>query len=788
MSAIVKSSNTVGDIDNDLLLLSEELSNGSKRSIFSVSNIRCGGCVAKIENALVKIDGIDSVRANLTLKRLKIDWTDVAGLQRSLVTLKNIGFEATLVNDTATETDESGSRYLRATAVAGFSAGNIMMLSVAIWAGADEQTQNLFHTVSAFLAVLTVVYSGSIFFASAWSVLIRGRTNMDVPISVGIILAVSLGLYDTVNGGADVYFEAATMLIFFLLVGRTLDESMRRRAKSSLGALSRIEPRTVVTLPSKAVELYQAKPDNAFIEYLLSNESPVTRVAIDLISVGDHLLISTGARLPLDSVIVAGSSDFDTSIVDGEALPKLLRNGDVLDAGIKNLGQAVVVKVINSLGQSFLRRTQKLVEGASLESGHFKPLSERVVRWYAPFVHTAALSAGLFWFFNGADLHQAITIAIAVLIITCPCALGLAVPMVQVLSGAKLFKHGVVMKNGTALERVGSIDTVVFDKTGTLTQKTADVLTDSELSVFQKAVLYRLASDSTHPYARSIYKCHEKDNDSIPHNDGVYSDLTLESVIEVPGKGIEGTFDGVVYRLGKIDWAGKDVPSHASQYTGPVSGFSANGIITAVFRFSESLRNDSLSTVELLQHLGCEVHIASGDKKPAVVLVANLLGVSKFKENSTPAEKSELIKTLKSEGKRVMMVGDGINDTVALSVADVSIAMGDAGDISASCADFVLMHNRLESILILRQLAKKAQTLMHQNITFAIIYNLVAMPLAFAGLVSPLIAAIAMSTSSLLVIGNSLRLNRLSKTTMINGQQSHVILKRSLDAISLEGK
>ena len=347
-----------------------------------------------------------------------------------MVTLDKLGFKAAVVNDTEEDSNEVGSRYLRATAVAGFSAGNIMMLSVAIWAGADPQTQYLFHTISALLAVLTVVYSGSIFFASAWSVLIRGRTNMDVPISVGIILAVSLGLYDTINGGTDVYFEAATMLIFFLLVGRTLDESMRHRAKSSLGALSRIEPRSAIQIPSNLVNFYQAKPENTFIAFLLSSESPVKRVPLGSSSVGDYLLVTTGARLPLDAIIAVGSTDFDTSIVDGEALPKLLRHGDSLDAGVKNVGEAVVVKVTSSHEQSFLRRTQRLVEGASLESSQFKSLSDRVARWYAPFVHTAALAAGIFWYLNGSDLHQAITIAIAVLIITCPCALGLAVPIV----------------------------------------------------------------------------------------------------------------------------------------------------------------------------------------------------------------------------------------------------------------------------------------------------------------------------------------------------------------------
>lgn len=725
-------------LSDEAILLSEDRPNGDKRSLFSISRIHCGSCVARIESELSQIAGIKAVRVNLTLKRVRIDWDTKAGIDNAIYSLRRMGFEPQLINELDHVEDRIGKRYLRATAIAGFAAGNIMMLSVAVWSGATDANQFLFHFLSALLALIAVFYSGSIFFHSAWSALKCGKTNMDVPISVGILLSIFLGLYDMFQIGTEVYFEAATMLIFFLLVGRTLDHFMRQRAATSLDSLTRIAPRI-------AFELKRGEAINTSAE--------TVQVPTESITVDSYLLVPANQRVPLDSVVVYGSTQVDTSIVNGESLPVVVEVGDELDAGVKILGSAIVIKSRRTEAQSFLSRTQRLVESTAMAKGRFTTLSETVSRWYAPVVHSAAFGAGSIWYFFGADLHTAITIAIAVLIITCPCALGLAVPMVQVLATGRLFKQGVIVNNSSALEKLPKFDTVVFDKTGTLSHKKAYVKFGCKLNNSDSTILYAMARRSSHPYAQSIANALEK-RLSLRE-----SDITLDSFTEYPGKGAEAIYRGVVYRLGALHWIDKNLALGDNVKLGSTSGFSANGNRIVNFEFNESIRDEAVTVVSALKSEGFHVHIASGDKYSAVEKIAGALRISHFIAESSPEQKSTYVNKLKEQGHNVLMVGDGINDTVALSAADVSIALHGVGDLGANSADLVLTKNSLEPILAASRLTRRTRELVYQNIVLALIYNLVAMPLAFIGLVSPLVAAVAMSISSLLVVANSLRLN-----------------------------
>ncbi len=734
MSIATQNAEIQGKRLDEWLILSETLPSGLKRTTLSVPDLRCGACVAKIERALESTDAVASARANLTLKTVLVDWHPHEGLQAVLDAMKSVGFAASIVCETSTDSEAMAKRYLRATAVAGFAAGNIMMLSVAVWAGADEATRYVFHVLSAVLAVAAVAYSGSLFFESAWTALRHRTTNMDVPISVGIVLTLLMGLHDTWRGGADVYFEATTMLIFFLLIGRTLDHSMRRKAESSLNTLAQIMPRTAMKLEI-AVNGEFSKPHP---------------VPCQTIEEGEFLLVSAHTRLALDAVIVRGESEFDTSIVDGESQPKDHKVGDELSAGVMNLGEPVIVSVIRCQQNSFLNRTQRLVETATAQKGRYESLSEQVARWYAPVVHLAALMAGLSWYAAGADAHTSISIAIAVLIITCPCALGLAVPMVHVLAGGILFRQGVVMKNGAALERLATIDTVVLDKTGTLTEKSAKLASEYQLSDKHALILCELSKSSSHPFARAIAAtCLVDDIKS-----------GMKDCKEIAGKGIQAVHEGVLYRLGKPSWAieklsdstGIDTPQSRSF-------FSANGRLLTQFDFNECLRSDALSTIQKFADAQVRLCVASGDQHASVANIADLLSIGEIVSHASPSDKSNYVEHLKQSGRSVLMVGDGINDTVALTAANVSFAMGDAGDIGASSSDFVLLHSKLGGIYTTWRLAAQAKRIVTQNIAIAVVYNLVAMPLAFAGWVSPLIAAIAMSLSSILVVGNSLRLS-----------------------------
>ena len=366
--------------------------------------------------------------------------------------LNDAGFEAHLHESAVEKKDGVTGELVRALAVAGFASANIMMLSVGVWSGADAGSRDVFHWLSAAIALPSLAYSGRVFFRSAWQAIRRGRTNMDVPISVGVLLAFGMSLYETVHHGPHAYFDAAISLLFFLLIGRTLDHVMRERARTAVKGLARLAARGAWVL----------EPDGSR-HYL----------AVDAIRPGMTILLAAGDRVPVDARIVEGRSELDVSLVSGESLPRPVAPGALLQAGTLNLTGPLRIEATAAAGDSFLAEMMRMMEAAEAGRAGYRRLADRAARLYAPVIHVTALAAFVGWMLATGDAHRALTIAIAVLIITCPCALGLAVPMVQVVAARRLFERGIMVKGGGALERLAEVDHVVFDKTGTLTERSA---------------------------------------------------------------------------------------------------------------------------------------------------------------------------------------------------------------------------------------------------------------------------------------------------------------------------
>ncbi|TGQ64695.1 cadmium-translocating P-type ATPase [Mesorhizobium sp. M00.F.Ca.ET.186.01.1.1] len=726
MALDIGSTISVQPSSQEIRLASQSLGDDLRQTDLSVPTVHCAACIQTIETALGKLDRVERVRVNLSTKRVSVRWhgDDVPPF---VAALARLGYEAHLFAPEADETDKTLSELIRAVAVAGFAAGNIMLLSVSVWSGAEGATRDLFHWVSALIAIPALAFAGGIFFRSAWNALRHGRMNMDVPIAVGVSLAYAMSLYETINHGDHAYFDASVSLLFFLLIGRTLDHVMRERARTAVKGLSQLAARGAMVLR-----------DDGARDYLPVGE----------IEPGMLLLIAAGERIPVDGKIIQGASDLDCSLVSGESTPRNVAPGETVQAGVLNLTGSLTIKATAAAKDSFLAEMVRLMEAAEGGRAHYRRIADRVSALYAPVVHLTAFVTFLGWMAATGDWHRAITIAIAVLIITCPCALGLAVPIVQVVAARRLFENGIMVKDGSAMERLATIDKAVFDKTGTLTLGQPRLVNASSIDPAMLAIAADMAAHSRHPFSKAIAR--------FAAPGGQYK---FDAVTEHPGFGIETTVAGSMWRLGRRGWAGWKARTGGEGkhgYGGTV--LTKDGTIVATFDFEDAPRADARVAIERLNDAGVSVQMLSGDTAGACSEVSEMLGIDDFVPCLLPSGKVECIETLAKDGNKVLMVGDGLNDTPALGAAHVSMAPATAADIGRNAADFVFLRESLLAVPLALDVSRKAGSLVRQNIAIAIVYNAVAVPIAILGHVTPLIAAIAMSASSLLVIGNALRL------------------------------
>lgn len=709
---------------SELLLLSRRQSDSSFKTELIVPSMHCGGCMRKVETSLARLPGVINARANLSTKRVVIEWSPQGEAPALTETLEAMGFPAHAAEIPEEEHDAELRTVLRALAVAAFASSNIMLLSFAVWFGADPQTRQLFHLISGLIALPTVLYSGQVFFRSAWAALRHGRTNMDVPISIGVTLTFVLSVYETAVQGAHAYFDAAVSLLFFLLIGRTLDHMMRARARSAVSGIARLASRGGYVIESDGQQRY----------YPLTDILP-----------GMRLSLAAGQRVPVDATIVAGASEIDCSLTSGESIPVPAGVGHELQAGTLNLAAPIEIVALRRSDESFLAEMTRMMEAAESGRSVYKRIADRASSLYAPVVHAAAFATFLGWLAAGASLHHAATTGIAVLIVTCPCALGLAVPMVQVVAAGRLFRGGVLIKDGGALERLSEIDMVVFDKTGTLTRGQPELLPqDDENDGNAVALAAGIARHSGHPYSRAIAAAYP---DAGP--------VSAALVAEVPGYGVEAKIGGALYRLGRPEWAAPCVAIPES--AGVV--FSRDGALVTTFRFEDRLRSDAEDCVRLLKARGLQVEMLSGDRHKAVAGVAERLDIP-FIAEATPAGKVQRLDALRSEGHRVLMVGDGLNDAAAMAAAHVSFAPGSASDIGRTAADLIFLHESLLAVSRAHRISRDSAALTRQNFALSIAYNAVAVPIAVLGFLTPLLASVAMSSSSVIVVANALRLNR----------------------------
>ncbi|WP_370188666.1 heavy metal translocating P-type ATPase [Qipengyuania sp.] len=690
-------------------------------SRFTVPGMRCAGCIAKIERGLCELDGVEAARVNFSAKRVAVRHAASLNTRDIVDALARIGFEAQAVADNPLAQDDREARaLLRALAVAGFGMMNIMLLSVSVWSGAAGVTRELFHWLSALIAIPVIAYAGRPFFASATMALRYRRANMDVPISIGVLLATALSLYETATGGAHAYFDGAVMLLFFLLAGRALDATMRNKTRAGIGALLSRMGKSATVLDASGTS---------------------RTVTAEELEPGMLMLVAAGEALAADGIIEHGSTALDNAMLTGESTPQFAGQGDTVYAGAINLGNAVRIRVTATASDTALAEIARLMDEAGQSRSTYVRIADRASRLYAPAVHSLALLAFVGWMVAGAGWYQALVIAIAVLIITCPCAMGLAVPAAQVVASGALARHGLLVKDGSALERLAEVDVALIDKTGTLTLGEPVPQLD-HLTELQASIALALAQTSRHPLSRGITQALVQQ--------GIAA-AAIEKVEEQPGQGVTGWFGDVPVALQRPETAGAALSTSLQ--------IGADAVAIA---FSDPIRADAGEALRALEAEGIEASIVSGDRAAPVAEVAHKLGIG-WQAELLPDAKLKLLEDHMVAGHRPLMVGDGINDGPALAAAHASIAPGTASDASQQAADAVFLGGSLMPVALAVRVARRTMVIVRQNFAFAVLYNVLAVPLALAGLVTPLIAAVAMSLSSLVVVANSLRLARAAR-------------------------
>ncbi len=706
----------------------ESLPGGRRRLVLVIENLECAGCVPKIERTLERLTGLVEGRVNLTTRRLRLVWHDEAiALTQLLTPVLALGYRLAPFQVGRLEARDAEERrfLMRCLAVAGFAAGNVMLLSVSVWSGLwgdmGAATRDLLHWVSALIAMPAVAYAGRPFFRSAMAAVTAGRLNMDVPISLAVVLAAAMSLFETMRSGPETYFDASVTLLFFLLIGRLLDRMLRGRARSA------------------AENLLALKVDSAMV--VLPDGSRERRAASNLIA-GDLVLVAAGERLPADGRVVSGRSSLDVSAITGESLPQSVGRDCKVHAGTVNLDGSLTIEVTAAGEQTLLAEVLRLVETAEQGRARYVRLADRAARIYAPAVHLLALATFILGLAMGLAWQGALLNAIAVLIVTCPCALGLAVPAVQVAAVSRLLRGGVLVKSGDALERLAEVDHVVLDKTGTLTLGRPVLLNAGEVMAGDLQLAAGLAATSRHPLAEALVRA----AGPVP--------LLKAEVREVPGAGLVAEHPDGELRLGSAAHVGATDPGDGSE---SLLWLRRPEGRLVCFRFQDELRPDAVEAIAALKAQGLSLELLSGDRPAVAAEVAGTLGIERWRGNVNPAEKTRRLQELAGAGRRVAMVGDGLNDAPALAAAHASLSPAAASEASQVAADFLFQGERLTPVPDAIALARRSRRLVLQNFTIAISYNLVAVPLGMAGEITPLLAAVFMSCSSLVVTANAMR-------------------------------
>lgn len=727
-----------------------DISQSNRTMILLVEGIHCAACVWLIENALQKIEGISNAEVNLAGKRLKLSWNNERiALSAILAELAKIGYGAVPFDPNLAEgaLAKRHRSLLYRMAFAGFAMMNMMWISIALYSGAsDGEFKTWFYWIGFIIATPTLLYSGYPFLKSALTGLKQRHLTMDLPIAIGATSTYFYSTYVTVYGieNGHVYFDTVVNFLFVILVGRYLEAIFKKQAVSATTRMLELQPKLAT----------------------LVTEDTTRVVPIRTVQVGDTVLVRPGQKIPVDGVIISGKSAVNESLLTGESLPIFKQTGDYVVAGSLNGEGAFHVQVDKVLRHTALAKIVAMMDDAQASKAPIQTLADKIVPWFVLITLTLATLTFVYWV--QFDFETALLAATSVLVVTCPCAFGLATPMAVAVATGVGATRGILVKRGEVLERLSKVTAYVFDKTGTLTDGDLTVVGVTSFNDLSEHQVLSLAA-SVEQYSEHIIATAIVDKAKHYHCER----YTLQNFQAFPGQGVSAVVNGDEIKLGTAEWlAANDITLSSSQLEqvsmteekGISCVFLARNTQTEAFiGLSDELRTEAVDVVSQLKQLGNNITVLSGDRQIVVDSVTRSLGDVKRFAEVLPAEKSAAIKTIQSEGAVVAMVGDGVNDAPALIQADVGIAMASGTDVSIESADVVISHQDLSKVLEASLLAKTTLRIIRQNIVLSITYNVIMVPLAMLAWVNPLIAAITMPISSLLVIGNASRIARYFK-------------------------
>jgi P-type Cu2+ transporter len=714
-----------------------ERADGERETSLQIEGLHCAACAWLIESSLHRLAGVSDIQVNPAAARaaLRFDPRRVS-FGAVLAAIQALGFAPLPLAFTGDVADFNAEHRaaLKRLAVAGFGMMQVMTYAASLYAGAMDgiapDLEQLLRFVSLIVATPVVLYAAQPFFVGAWRSLRARAPGMDVPVALSIGGAYLWSVAATLRGSGALYFDSAVMFTFFLLLGRYVEMSLRHRSGLQHDALARLLPQGVLRLRGPASE----------------------RVIADELREGDRVRVLPGERVPADGTIASGTTEIDESLLTGESLPRARATGDAVLAGTLNLTGPIEV-MLERVGQSStLAAVARLLERAQSSRPRVADLADRVAVWFVGAVLLIAAATGLYWLHF--DPARAFPTVLAVLVVTCPCALSLATPAALAAATSALAREGLLVARTRAIERLARADRLVLDKTGTLTRgeprlEEVRVLVPRLSRERCLAVAAALESHSGHPLARAFAHLE-------PAAD-------VSDVRCVPARGVEATVAGLRYRIGRLEYvleacAGAAPAAAAANEdrTSIVLGDRAG--VLAVFDVIDTLRADARQALARLRSLGLVPQIASGDRYGAVAAIARELGQVAAQADMSAADKVALVQALQAAGRRVAMVGDGVNDAPVLAVADVSVAIGSGTDLAKVSADVVLLGEGLTPLADAVQVSRRTLRIIRENLAWAVLYNATAVPLAAGGYLAPWMAAIGMSASSLLVVLNAMRL------------------------------
>ena len=704
-----------------------------------IEGIHCSACVWLNEKVLHKTEGVLEASINYTNNKAKIVWDpEVVKLSHIIETIRSIGYNAYPYDPKLQEERAISTRktYYTRILVAVFGAMNIMWLAIAHYAGyfsgIQQSFKDILNVAEFVLATPVLFYSGWIFFKGAYYGYKNNIVNMDTLVASGALSAYIYSIYAMLTQRGEVYFDSVVMIITFVLVGKYLEVLSKKHAVDTLDGIMGSTP-TEVTLIQDGVKAL---------------------VSVENVLVGDIIELKPGEKVVIDGILTQGQASFDESSLTGENEPVYKKEGDSILSASLCLDSLVHYRATKIASDSMLSTIVTLLEASVTKKPRIEQLANSISGYFSTTILLIALLTFAGWYIWGGNFEHALIVGISVIVIACPCALGLATPMATLVGISMAAKRGILFKEASFLETMAKSDILALDKTGTITEGKPSVVHREYFEDFNPSLLYALVSTSNHPISKGIARYLEHEHEQLDL-------LPLDAITSIEAKGMTADYQGQTLMGGNaqlLKAAGMSIETDSEH---SLFYFSTDAKVLARFELSDTIREGAKEAIQNIQDLGVEVMMLTGDHERSAQAVAAKVGITKVYAKLLPQDKAAHIEQFHQKGHIVVMVGDGINDAIALAGSDIAIAMGNGADVALSVSDVILLEETPASLYASYKLARRTYGAVKENLTFSLLYNVIAVPLAVLGFVNPLVAALSMSLSSLVVVGNSLRIKRM---------------------------